>query len=60
MSLTEEVKKVIDEVENNKCVRNVDLLRLYSFGIPARSELKKSHYVWEDFCDLLREKYQVK
>lgn len=60
MSLTEEVKKVIDEVEKNKCVSNIDLLRLNSFGIPAWSEWKESHYVWEDFCDLLREKYQVK
>ena len=60
MSITGEVKKVIDEIKKKKMVSNNDLLHLNSLGILAWEMWKESHYVWEDFCDLLGEKYQVK
>lgn len=59
MSLTEEVKKVIDEIERNNEVRNQDLLQLTKLGVPALEMWKDSRFVWYCFLGLLREKYSL-
>lgn len=51
-----EIKKVVDEIEQNKGVRNQDLIDLVRQGIPALSYWSDSGHNWEDFVKLIKER----
>ena len=51
-----EIKRVIDEIEQNMGVRNADLIDLVRQGIPALSYWSDSGHDWVEFVKLIKER----
>lgn len=51
-----EIKKVIDEIEWNKVVRNQDLIYLVRQGVPALSYWSDSGQDYEEFVKIIKER----
>ena len=54
-----EIKKVIDEIERNKVVRNQDLIHLVRQGVPALSYWSDSGQDYEEFVKIIKERCYV-
>lgn len=54
-----EIKKVIDEIERNKVVRNQDLIHLVRHGVPALSYWSDSGQDYEEFVKIIKERCYV-
>ena len=50
------VAEVVAVIERDKMVRNQDLIRLVSCGVPALNLWSESGHDWECFCKLIKEK----
>lgn len=54
-----EIKKVIDEIEQNKIVRYQDLIHLVKQGVPALSYWSDSGQDYEEFVKIIKERCYV-
>ena len=55
-SMKEKVEEVVAVIERDKVVRNQDLIRLVSCGVPALYLWSESGHDWECFCKLIKER----
>lgn len=54
--MKEKIKEVVAVIERDKMVRNQDLIRLASCGVPSLNLWSESGYDWECFCKLIKER----
>lgn len=54
--MTAEIKKVVDEIEQNKVVRGQDLIHLVRQGVPALYYWSQSGHDYEEFVKLIKER----